>query len=188
MKRTSLSLLALCLSSVVASSAYAGLHANQIPTAHTPIFWNDSTGTYACGYKDKMPKPTLAQCTEPLEQGAPDLRGEWIDPSNKTIERIEQCGNRVIITSGHVVHDMFVTGEAAGGVFDVTTHDIPNCVVVASYGKFIGGKTLALYQVTAENKPGIPAVSRTLVDNNTIRLNYQGTVTVMKRVGTPGAN
>ena len=45
----------------------AGLDADDIPVAHTP----------PGGYGDEFPPPTLAGCTEPLVDGAPDLRGTW---------------------------------------------------------------------------------------------------------------
>jgi hypothetical protein len=73
--------------------------------------------TPAGGYGDKMPPPILAGCNEPLSDGAPDLRGLWqvvgpeIDgetvPNTGQVRRIEQAGNRIVITSGGVIHDMF---------------------------------------------------------------------------------
>ena len=35
------------------------------------------------------------------------------------VERIEQSGNRVVITAGGVIHDMFVDGTVENGVNDV---------------------------------------------------------------------
>jgi len=35
------------------------------------------------------------------------------------IERVEQAGDRVVITAGGVIHDMFADGTLAGGVSDV---------------------------------------------------------------------
>jgi hypothetical protein len=81
-----------------------------------------------------MPPPILSGCTEPLVDGAPDMRGTWRavavtrkigdtvepDPILDHVERIEQCGDRVCITSAGVIHDMRADGTAEGGVNDVT--------------------------------------------------------------------
>jgi hypothetical protein len=99
------------------------MRADEIAVAHTP------TG----GYGNDMPPPILAGCTEPLVAGAPDLRGLWRviavewksgtapdpDPIVSHVERIEQCGDRVIVTSSGVIHDMRADGTAERGVNDV---------------------------------------------------------------------
>ena len=76
-----------------------------------------SSGTTSDGW---VP-PVLTGCDEPLVDGAPDLRGVWQvhrGPLKGHIERIEQAGNRVTITVGALVHDMFVDGTLEGGVND----------------------------------------------------------------------
>jgi hypothetical protein len=68
------------------------------------------------------PSRTLAECREPLASGAPDLRGVWevVDGRMKGhVERIEQAGNRITITVGGLVHDMFCDGTLENGVDDV---------------------------------------------------------------------
>jgi len=68
------------------------------------------------------PSRTLAECREPLVSGAPDLRGVWevVDGRMKGhVERIEQAGNRITITVGGLVHDMFCDGTLEHGVDDV---------------------------------------------------------------------
>lgn len=99
------------------------MRADEIPVAHTP----------PGGYGDELPPPVLAGCTEPIAPGAPDLRGTWRvasvtwksgsppdpDPMADHVERIEQCGDRVCITAGGVVHDMRADGTAEHGVNDV---------------------------------------------------------------------
>ena len=92
--------------------------AGEIPVAHTPEgFW-----------QGEMPPPVLAACTEPLAAEAFDMRGLWkavavdgeaIDGAGH-VERIEQCGNRVVITSGGVIHDMTCDGTLENGVNDVS--------------------------------------------------------------------
>lgn len=68
------------------------------------------------------PSRTLAECREPLASGAPDLRGVWevVDGRMKGhVERIEQAGNRITITVGGLVHDMFCDGTLENGVDDI---------------------------------------------------------------------
>ncbi len=115
--------------------------ADSIPVAYTP------TG----GWKD-MPAPFLAACTEPIVDGAPDMRGTWKvvsievggieDPNHRAIgltQRIEQAGNRVIITASGatasgIVHDMRCDGTEENGVHDVAEFDLTTPItVVASF-------------------------------------------------------
>jgi hypothetical protein len=70
----------------------------DIPKGNTP----------GCGY-DHFPLPILAECTEPLVEGAVDIRGLWIGvKGDKTghVERIEQCGARTVVTTSGIIHDM----------------------------------------------------------------------------------
>ena len=81
-----------------------------------------------------MPPPVLGRCEEPLVPGAPDLRGLWRvvsvqwkngsapvpDPIADHVERIEQCGDRVCITTSGIIHDMRADGTVDHGVNDVT--------------------------------------------------------------------
>lgn len=95
------------------------LRANDIPVAHTPPgFW-----------QGEMPPPVLADCTEPLPPGIPDMRGLWrafavevdgqMREDTRHVERIEQCGDRVVITAGGVIHDMRADGDLEHGVNDI---------------------------------------------------------------------
>ena len=100
------------------------MRADDIAVAHTP----------PGGYGEQMPPPVLHGCTEPLVDGAPDMRGTWRvvavewkagdepspNPVADHVERIEQCGDRVCITSSGVIHDMRADGTAENGVNDVT--------------------------------------------------------------------
>jgi hypothetical protein len=99
------------------------MRADGIPVAHTP----------SGGYGGEMPPPVLAGCTDPLVDGAPDMRGVWRvvavewkngspptpSPLDDHVERIEQCGDRVCITSTGVIHDMRADGTVENGVNDV---------------------------------------------------------------------
>ena len=89
----------------------SGLTAAEIPQGHTPN----------CGY-EKFPQPILRGCTEPLMEGADDLRGLWQQTSGGRvghIERIEQCGNRFVVTAGGLIHDMTGDGKLSGSSNDV---------------------------------------------------------------------
>jgi hypothetical protein len=99
------------------------MNADDIAVAHTPVG----------GYGDVMPPPVLAGCNEPLIAGAPDMRGmwrvssvEWLsgsapdpDPIADHVERIEQCADRVCITTSGIIHDMRADGTVEHGVNDV---------------------------------------------------------------------
>lgn len=102
--------------------------------------------TPAGGY-GVFPPPVLAGWDEPLVEGAPDLRGLWqvvgveVDgspvPSHAAIghyQRIEQAGDRVVVTGGGVIHDMRCDGTVDHGVHDVAERDkTTRIVVVATY-------------------------------------------------------
>ncbi len=104
------------------------------------------TFTPAGGWTD-MPGPFLDGCTEPLPAGAPDMRGTWQvvsvevdgadDPDHRALgarQRIEQCGDRVIVTASGIVHDMRCDGTEAHGVHDVAEFDKTTPItVVASF-------------------------------------------------------
>ena len=88
----------------------SGKLANDIPKAYTPD----------CGYKS-FPMPILAECTEPLSEGVVDMRGLWLGISGRVghLERIEQCGNRVVVTAHGVIHDFRADGSLKNGARDV---------------------------------------------------------------------
>ena len=102
--------------------------------------------TPAGGYGTEMPAPVLAGCTDALAENIPDFRGLWraIDvrvngevapPTLKVwqhLERIEQAGNRVVITAGGVVHDMYADGTFENGVNDVMAVDFKTSITVAA--------------------------------------------------------
>tara|TARA_R110002124_G_scaffold50103_4_gene146173 strand:- start:5175 stop:5864 length:690 start_codon:yes stop_codon:yes gene_type:complete len=63
--------------------------------------------TPGCAYSH-FPLPILAGCTEPLAAGADDIRGLWrvVEGDHAGhVERVEQCGSRVVITSSGIIHD-----------------------------------------------------------------------------------
>ncbi|MFC1579081.1 hypothetical protein ACFL3Y_01690 [Pseudomonadota bacterium] len=75
----------------------SGKLAAQIPKGNTP----------GCGYSH-FPLPILARCTEPLLEGAADIRGLWLGVEGGHIghvERVEQCGGRTVVTAAGIIHD-----------------------------------------------------------------------------------
>ena len=79
-------------------------------------------GTEPGATLDVWPPRTLDECREPLAAGVPDLRGVWEVYKGRMsghVERIEQAGNRIVITTGGLVHDMFADGSLENGVDDV---------------------------------------------------------------------
>ena len=82
------------------------------------------------------PERTLDGCREPLAAGAPDLRGVWECYEGRTkghVERIEQAGNRITITTGGLVHDMICDGTLENGVNDTAGFDGPAIRVAATF-------------------------------------------------------
>ena len=62
--------------------------------------------TPGCRY-DHFPLPLLQACTEPLPENSSDLRGLWRGVTGRVghVERVEQCGSRVVVTSSGIIHD-----------------------------------------------------------------------------------
>jgi hypothetical protein len=104
-----------------------GRRADDIPRAFTP----------GCGWT-RFPLPVLAGCREPLPPGVPDLRGLWIaedGPAAGHVERIEQCGDRVVVTSSGVIHDFRTDGTLARGSRDV---EPPLCINTWAAVEWVG--------------------------------------------------
>lgn len=154
--------------------------ASAIPVAHTP----------AGGYGATMPAPVLAGCTEPLPAGVPDLRGLWKAvsvtvggrpaPDHKAmghIERIEQCGTRVVITAGGVVHDMVCDGTEANGVHDVAEMDFTTPITVVATFEH-GVHTLRPVGI-----PGVEVTRR--LDGEQLVWDYLGFTARLERLGPP---
>ena len=102
----------------------SGLSAADIPKGNTP----------GCAYPH-FPLPILAQCTEPLPAEADDLRGLWQGVSGRVghVERIEQCGERVVVTAAGIIHDSGPNSTAGWNTDDTegsvlfTIGDTPYC-------------------------------------------------------------
>ena len=53
-------------------------------------------------------------------------------PLNGSVQRIEQCGDRVVITAGRIIHDMRADGTLEHGVEDVAEMDLKTRIRVAA--------------------------------------------------------
>lgn len=107
----------------------SGKMAADIPKGNTP----------GCSY-DHFPLPVLRECTEPLPEGADDIRGLWIGVTGKVghVERVEQCGARVVVTASGIIHD---SGPNATAGF--TTNDTEGSVLFTIGDKEYCGRTSA---------------------------------------------
>ncbi len=143
--------------------------ATDIPRIFTPI--------KPFGYGDTYPEPFYANCSTPLADTTLDLRGDWMEteviingqriPVTETgahKERIEQCGNRVLIISNQVLHEFFMTDDTAfNGVNDANPAGQP----VHSSGKFSNNSLILT--------PVLPTALNTITPNVTRELSVDDT-------------
>ena len=141
----------------------SGKTADDIPKAYTP----------GCGYTT-VPMPILAQCTEPLAEGVVDMRGLWFGESSRGghLERIEQCGNRVVVTAFGIIHDFRMDGTLKNGARDIQSYctNFASAIKVDEQGKVI----FRLFDL-------FDTVSRHLDDGNMIFTFVDGMETRMRR-------
>ena len=156
-----------------------GRSVDEIPVAYTP------TG----GWTGAMPAPVLAGCTDPLVAGAPDLRGLWRvvevavdgvdDPEHRAhglVQRIEQAGDRLIVTAGGIIHDMRCDGTEEHGVHDVAEFDHATPItVVASYED----------GVHVLRPVGLPIEVRRRRDGDAMVWDYLNFTARLERIDTP---
>lgn len=150
------------------SRAEATLLAEDIPTA------NSTEGQWT-----EFPAPVLQGCDEPLAEGAVDLRGVWRayrGPMKGHVERIEQAGDRVVITAAQIIHDMRATGRTEDGVNDVAGGTRARISVAAKFEN----RRLNL-------RPGgkIVAVTRWIDEDGDLRWRWGPYFNRLKRVPPP---
>jgi len=107
----------------------SGKRAAEIPKGNTP----------GCAY-DHFPLPILRECTESLPAGADDIRGLWQGVQGKVghVERVEQCGSRVVVTSSGIIHDSGPNSTAG-----LTTNDTEGSILFTIADKDYCGRTSA---------------------------------------------
>jgi hypothetical protein len=95
-------------------------------------------------------------------------------PAIGHLQRIEQCGDRIVITGGGVVHDMRCDGTEKNGVNDVAEFDFKTPItVVATYEQ--GVHTL--------RPVGIPIEVTRRLDGETLIWSYLTFTARLVRVG-----
>lgn len=147
------------------------------------------------GYGREFPPLVLPGCTEPLVEGAPDLRGIWriisatrggtpVQPGDPLLsyrERIEQAGNRIVDCGGGTIADCRADGTEENGVHDVSAFDYTTPIhVIATYEN----ETFVLRPV---GLPGIEVTRRLDNDGHMVwtRPDMGGMVAILERVGPP---
>ncbi len=170
----------------------SGLSAVDIPVAHTP----------PGGYGKSFPRPVLAACTEPLVKGAPDLRGIWktlraqrggraAPPGDRIydyVERIEQCGDRIVDMGGGTICDARADGTLRHGDHDVSVRDYKTPInVIASYEHGVFVLRPALVPGLALTIPGLKVTRRLDADGHMIwtRPDMGGLNVTLTRIGGP---
>jgi hypothetical protein len=155
---------------------------DDIPVAHTP----------PGGYGDVLPPPVLAGCVAPLVDGAPDLRGLWQvvevrtadgeargHPALGHVQRVEQAGDRLVVTAGGIVHDMRCDGTIEHGVHDVAEFDKQTEItVVATYE----------HGMHVLRPVGLPIEVTRRRDGADMIWDYVGFSARLQRLGPPGAS
>ncbi len=139
-----------------------------------------------------MPPAILAGCDDALVAGAPDLRGLWqvvevipdgdiattSHPAIGSTQRIEQAGNRLVVTAGGIIHDMRCDGTVEHGVNDVAEFDKSTAItVVATYE----GDVHVLRPV------GLPIEVRRWRDGDHMMWKYLNFTARLERLGEPSA-
>ena len=158
------------------------MNADTIPVATTP----------PGGYGNTFPDPILSSCTEAIVDGAPEMRGWWqvvevtVDgvpvPEHRmlgAVQRIEQCGDRVTITAGGIIHDMRCDGTEEHGVNDVAEFDKSTPITVVA--TFEDG-------VHVLRPVGIPIEVRRWRDGDDLMWQYVGFTCRLNRLGPPETN
>jgi hypothetical protein len=155
------------------------LSVDDIPVAHTP----------PGGYGDTFPAPILAGCNDELVAGAPDLRGMWQvvevrtadgvvadHPALGHVQRVEQCGDRLIVTGGGIIHDMRCDGTVEHAVHDVAEFDYTTEITV-----------VATYEdgVHVLRPVGLPIEVRRRREGDEMVWDYLGFTAHLRRLGPP---
>lgn len=119
--------------------------------------------------------PILQACREPLAAGVPDMRGLWLAESGFIghIERVEQCGNRMVVTTAGLIHDFRMDGTLKNGARDVQT----NCTNLASAIK-VDEQSRVIFRLFDL----FDTVSRHLEGDTMIFTFIDGTETRMRRI------
>ncbi|MTA78390.1 MAG: hypothetical protein F2520_09030 [Actinobacteria bacterium] len=145
------------------------------------------------GFGDTFPEEVLADCSDPLVEGAPDLRGLWsvisAERSGAPVkaddsilnyrERIEQCGNRIVDMGGGTISDARADGTEANGVHDVSVFDFTTPInIIASYES-------GVFVLRPVGMPQVAVTRRLDADGHMVwtRPDRGGLVATLERIG-----
>lgn len=139
----------------------------EIPRINTPVL--------PLLYPENYPAPFYAECSTPIGADLPDLRGDWeeqtvtiggiIYPAQENIhhERIEQCGNRILIVSEGVLHEVFLDDDSMyNGVNDIN----PTGQQIHSSGRFENNTLILTPIFPPETGIMLPDVTRELIQDD----------------------
>jgi len=148
------------------SKRYSGT-SSEIPRVNTPVMPPLYQGAY--------PSHFYADCTTSIANGIPDLRGDWFE-ATVTIngveiqaqadlhdERIEQCGNRILVVSEGVLHEVFLDDDTMyNGVNDIN----PSAQPIHSSGRFENNALILTPIFPPQSGITLPDVTRELIQDD----------------------
>lgn len=147
------------------STRFSG-SSTEIPRVNTPIV--------PFGYGNDFPELFYAGCDTPIGTGIPDLQGDWTEETvvvggtefpaapEPYSERIEQCGNRILIANNGVLQEVFLDDDTPfNGVNDANAQGLPDHFT----GRFEDNSFL-LTPVTLIGLPVPPATARSLIQDD----------------------
>ena len=145
---------------------YSG-SSSEIPRVNTPVMPPLYQGAY--------PPHFYADCTTSIANGIPDLRGDW---SEETVtiagieypaladvhsERIEQCGNRILVVSEGALHEVFLDDDSMyHGVNDINPQGQP----IHASGKFENNTLILTPIFPPQSGVMFPDVTRELIQDD----------------------
>ncbi len=148
------------------STRYTG-SSTEIPRVNTPVM--------PLGYGDEYPDLFYAGCDTPIGSGIPDLQGEWTEetvviggvefPASSMLysERIEQCGNRILIANNGVLREVFLDDNTLfNGVNDVNAQGLP----VHFRGRFEDNRLVLDPVLLLDSGDSLPEFTRELIQDD----------------------
>ena len=148
------------------SERFAG-SSSELPRVNTPIM--------PFGYGTSYPAPFYADCSTPIGTGISDLRGDWTEQTvtiggiefpaqaGAHSERIEQCGNRILIVSTGALHEVFLDDDSMyNGVNDVNPMGQP----IHATGRFENNTMILTPIFPPQSGVMLPDVTRELIQDD----------------------
>lgn len=158
---------------------------------------SSSGGAPVCGFGHTSMNPGRSQqfyeCDWPLPFGISDMRGEWqgwrnlgsLQGQRLHVERIEQCYDRVTISTVKGVRDWpHADGTAEYGAMDYDQNVMPDCIAYTAAGKFDAAGCFVIIVNEAATNEG--SETRCAMADGSIRVKIgESEAFIMSRVGGP---